>query len=72
MVKYDDKPGNDNKVYIKYVEIIDPRGNSFKFVMDMTLKSGEETMLPRKQSTTTGSKKRFLKLEYILKSKSNI
>lgn len=33
---------------MKFIEIVDPRGNSYKFVMDMNMKSGEDVMLPRK------------------------
>ena len=32
---------------MKYIEIIDPRGNTFKFVMDVVLKPGHDIMLPR-------------------------
>ncbi|RNA01353.1 hypothetical protein BpHYR1_041211, partial [Brachionus plicatilis] len=47
LVKYDDKEGNEN-AHFDYVEIIDPRGNSYKFLMDMNLSPGEDVMLPRK------------------------
>lgn len=50
-MKYDDPPESKNTVTIKYIEIVDPRGNSYKFVMDASLKSGEEITLPRKPGT---------------------
>jgi hypothetical protein len=39
------------KLDMKYIEIIDERGNTFKYVIDMTLDGGDEIMLPRKSST---------------------
>lgn len=50
-MKYDDPPESKNNVTIKYIEIVDPRGNSYKFVMDASLKSGESITLPRKPGT---------------------
>lgn len=47
LVKYDGKDGQE-KTHFDYVEVIDPRGNSYKFLMDMTLSPGEDVMLPRK------------------------
>lgn len=47
MVKYSDNQENE-KTHFDFVEIIDPRGNSYKFLMDVTLAPGQHLMLPRK------------------------
>jgi len=32
---------------MNFIEIIDPRGNGYKFKTEMTLNGGQEVMLPR-------------------------
>lgn len=36
-----------NALSMKYIEIVDPRGNTYKYVMDVILKPGHDIMLPR-------------------------
>lgn len=50
-MKYTDNQANE-KTHFDYVEIIDPRGNSFKFLMDIDLVPGQHLMLPRKAGPT--------------------
>ena len=70
-LKYDNQPESKNTVTIKYIEIVDPRGNSYKFVMDASLKSGEEITLPRKPGTKP-REEGFIHFFYLLKFAVNI
>ncbi|CAF0950313.1 unnamed protein product [Brachionus calyciflorus] len=45
---------SDEEAFFKFIEIIDPRENSFKFLMDINLQNGSDIMLPRKSG---GAKK---------------
>lgn len=49
MVRYQDKA--ENQIELDFVEIIDPRGNSYKFKTEVTLSGNQEVMLPRMKTT---------------------
>ncbi|CAF0903009.1 unnamed protein product [Brachionus calyciflorus] len=48
-IKYDNRDYFD-EMYFDFIEIIDPRGNSFKFLMNLILASGQEITLPKHAS----------------------
>lgn len=51
-----------------FIEIIDPRGNSYKFKTELTLSGGQEILLPRKKSTENADNSQ----EIFLKEASNL
>jgi len=45
-IKYEDV--SESRIQVDYVEIIDPRGNSYRFRAEANLKGGQTLILPRK------------------------
>ncbi len=50
-VKYEDL--SESRIQVDYVEVIDPRGNSYRFRAEANLKGGQTLMLPRKAGALT-------------------
>jgi hypothetical protein len=67
-IKYEDV--SESRIQVDYVEIIDPRGNSYRFRAEANLKGGQTLMLPRKAGAIKDGKGnlRFEESEIFLKN----